>query len=344
MLAAVLCSVASHGYGVVAGGDQTVAIVDLGAVFPSSDGGAQSINDHGDVAGGVVGPNGDVEAFLFSDGVETDLGNLPGGRSSVAHGINDHRHVVGTAGAGTGRAFLYADGGLRDLGTLGGTSSAAYSINAHDEIVGLASLAGDQEFHPVLWANGQLTDLGSPSGTNGIAYGINDNGDVVGTIFLPHTYRAFLYTNGAMNDLGTLGGIFSSARAINKHGQIVGVADPGNGTAHAFQFSDGVMADLGTFGFTGSDAFAINDSGDVVGTVRQVSGDPLAFLWTRGQGIVLNNLLPAGSGWSLSTAFGVNNSDAIVGLGYHNGQPRAYLLMLPANCMTATIEECVNAR
>ena len=132
-----------------------------------------------------------------------------------------------------------------------------------------------------------------------------------------------------MSDLGTLGGVFSYARAINKWGEIVGYADPGDGTAHAFLYSNGSMTDLGTFGFTGSDAHAINDLGQVVGTVRQVSGDTLAFLFDRGQGILLNSLLPADSGWSLTGAFGINSGGVIVGVGYHNGELRAYSLTPP---------------
>jgi probable HAF family extracellular repeat protein len=65
------------------------------------------------------------------------------------------------------------------------------------------------------------------------------------------------------------------------------------------------MADLGTFGFTGSDAYAINDVGQIVGSVRQVSGDRQAFLFDRGELVLLNSLLPPDSGWSLTEAFGI---------------------------------------
>ena len=75
---------------------------------------------------------------------------------------------------------------------------------------------------------------------------------------------------------------------------------------------------------------AINDIGQIVGTVRQVSGDPLAFLFAKGEGILLNSLLPADSGWNLTGAFGINNSGVIVGVGYHNGELRAYSLTPPS--------------
>lgn len=174
-----------------------------------------------------------------------------------------------------------------------------------------------------------MMDLGSLGG-NGIALGINKRSQIVGFSFQPGNlnYRAFVHQNGVMSDLGTLGGVFSYARAINNRGNIVGFADPGDGTPHAFLYSNGSMTDLGTFGFTSSDAHAINDLGQVVGTVAS-SGDTLAFLFDQGEGILLNGLLPADSGWSLTGAFGINKSGVIVGVGYHNGELRAYSLTPP---------------
>ena len=89
------------------------------------------------------------------------------------------------------------------------------------------------------------------------------------------------------------------------------------------------MTDLGTFGFAASTAHAINDLGQVVGTVQPLSGNTLAFLFDRGDGILLNSLLPADSGWNLTGAFDINNSGVIVGIGYHNGELRAYVLTPP---------------
>jgi hypothetical protein len=66
------------------------------------------------------------------------------------------------------------------------------------------------------------------------------------------------------------------------------------------------------------------------GHVRQVSGDTLAFLFDQGEGIALNSLLPAGSGWSLTDAEGINDSGVIVGAGYHNGELRAYSFSVPS--------------
>src|SRR5437016_12602987 len=57
----------------------------------------------------------------------TDLGTL-GGSFSVALGVNSRGQVIGnsfTTGDQALHAFIYSDGRMRDLGTLGGSSSSA---------------------------------------------------------------------------------------------------------------------------------------------------------------------------------------------------------------------------
>ncbi len=53
----------------------------------------------------------------------TDLGTL-GGSDSYAYGINDSGQIVGGSYTSSGdyHAFLYANGAMADLGTLGGDS------------------------------------------------------------------------------------------------------------------------------------------------------------------------------------------------------------------------------
>ena len=90
------------------------------------------------------------------------------------------------------------------------------------------------------------------------------------------------------------------------------------------------MTDLGTLGGDGgSNAYAINASGEVVGasaTLTNAAGD--AFLYTTSSGMIdLNSLLPAGSGWDLQVATGINDSGQVVGFGTNpEGQQDAFLL------------------
>jgi probable HAF family extracellular repeat protein len=229
---------------------------------------------------------------------------------------------------------------MQVLPSLGGSGSGAAAINDREEIVGSSSLPGDQLIHPTLWSHGRVIDLRTLGDGNASAYAINDAGQIVGQYRQLSTYRAFVYQDGIMRDLGTLGGNFSWARAINNQGEIVGYADPGDWTAHAFLVSAGKMTDLGTFGFTGSDARAINDEGQIVGTVRKTDGETLAALFFRGQRILLlNGLLPPNSEWNLTSAVGINSRGEIVGIGEHNGSPRAFVLTLPHNLVCQENEE-----
>jgi probable HAF family extracellular repeat protein len=172
-----------------------------------------------------------------------------------------------------------------------------------------------------------MNDLGTLGGGFSVALGINNADAVVGYAQRADAnQRAFLYQNGLMNELGTLGGAQSFATAINDRGQIVGYSETPN-AIHAFLFHDAVMTDLDTVGTTYSIANAINGGGQVVGIARFPGVGLHAALFRNGTMIDLNPLLPAGSGWELTEARGINDSGQIVGYGTFAGQyPRAFLL------------------
>jgi probable HAF family extracellular repeat protein len=123
-----------------------------------------------------------------------DLGSL-GGNLSVAYGINASGQVVGysyTTSNASRLAFLYTNGQMQDLGSLGGWSDAR-GINASGQVVGWSSLAGNAPQHAFLYTNGQMQDLNSlvdlPPGVSlEYAYGINDQGWIVGQTSSGHAY------------------------------------------------------------------------------------------------------------------------------------------------------------
>jgi len=129
-----------------------------------------------------------------------------------------------------------------------------------------------------------------------------------------------------MQDLGTLGGYSSQANAINNTGQVVGTADLADGSHHAFLWSGGSMRDLGTLGGPNSWAYGINESGLIVGAAQLADNSWHAVLWSGGAIQDLNSLIPAGSGWVLGGAAGVNKAGQICGVGTHNGVQRGFLL------------------
>ncbi len=291
-------------------------ITDLGVLPGASSSSAFGIN----ASGQVVGVSGS-HAFLYSDGQMTDLGTLPGETESSALSINASGQVVGNSGS---RAFLYSNGQMKDLGA---PYASAFGINVYGEV------AGGYGPHAFLY-NGGFTELGTlPGDTESYATGISDTGSVVGVSSHIGGTHAFIYSSGKMSDLGTLPGYTDSkATGVNEYEQVVGYSVDSSGEhEHAFLFSNrsGQMTDLGTLpGDTYSYATAINNSGQVVGHSLDSSLDSRAFLYSHGQMIDLNSLLPTNSGWLLTSAEALNDSDQIVGQGTINGHQHAFLLDL----------------
>jgi probable HAF family extracellular repeat protein len=311
----------------------TYTITDLGTLGGNDSVFTSDINASGQVVGATLRRDewlGYVyRAFLWQNGVMTDLGTL-GGTSSYAAGINASGQVVGWASTtnSSSRAFLWQDGVMTDLGTLGGTLSGAHAINASGQVVGWASTTNGT-YYAFLWQNGVMTDLGRP----GWAIDINASGQVVGETVdetvdwddWGDVYHAFLWQNGVMTELGVPeGALYSGATAINAPGQVVGATVYANESwgyvQNAFLWQNGVMTSLGALV-----AEDINTLGQVVGAAETGTGYH-AFLWQNGVTTDLNTVLPPGSGWVLSWASAINDSGQIAGSGSFNNQPRAFLL------------------
>ena len=174
-----------------------------------------------------------------------------GGNDSVGYAINDLGQITGhaqTAALGANEhAFIYTNGSMADLQTLGGVFSVGYAINNAGQVAGTSDLAGQTAQHAFVYANGKMNDLGTLGGTNSFAFGINTAGQITGASDLGTTRYAFLYANGRMQNLGTLpGGTQSDGFAINTRGDIVGFATGGSlgNKCCAFLYHNGAMYNL----------------------------------------------------------------------------------------------------
>jgi hypothetical protein len=291
--------------------------------------GAYDISENGWVAGYSGGGTGQRAVrwavSASGAGAPLNLGLLPSATSSVAYGVDDHGHVVGSS---SGRAFawippLYT--GLHPIPLPAGAPAgarciAAYSINQDDRVVGrYARLGTAPPYWAFHWAPGQATALfGSPEyhmWRGATAFAINSFGAFVGsaerwpTGGQQQVEQAFAWTQpgflGAFpGPPGSLG--WSTAFGLNDDLDDLDIV--GESEGYAFHWTPA----LGMTQVAAGAARDINNWDDIIGFTStyawvRYAGSPTAYN--------LNALIPANSGWTLLEAYGLNDLGWIVGIG-----------------------------
>jgi probable HAF family extracellular repeat protein len=212
---------------------------------------ASALNNAGQIIGwsNTTSPL-ESSQFLYSAGTMTNLSTTIG-FSAIA--INDSGQFAGSetvtistvappywqeTSATYTQAFIYSNGTLVNLGTLGGNTSAPFALNNAGQAVGYSTVVSGSQ-HAFLYSNGVMADLGTLGGPTSDAYALNDLGQVVGSSINGFSQQdAFLYSSGAITDLNSLlpansGWQLQAATGIDDSGQIAGVGLL-NGQAHAF--------------------------------------------------------------------------------------------------------------
>jgi probable HAF family extracellular repeat protein len=330
-----------------------------------------SDSDQGWISGySLLSDNATVHAALWADSTTaTDLGTLGGTNSAVEwpnHGVNQVVGIAQTttsdplgeqwscsypAGGGfipyTGqecRGFLWRDGHMISLGTLGGNNSFAAGANLLGQPAGWAETSEHDptcvapqvlQFEGVTWDfSGNAHALAPLAGdSDSAATAINDLGDVVGisgicqnAVGNQSAAHTVMWAHGVPMSLGTLGGAaWNTPEMINDLDQVVGFSDlagddgGANFNAHAFLWtrSNGIK-DLGTVGSDQiSFAYSINDEGQIAGQScgTAACATSRATLDQNGTMYDLNTLLtPSSSTYYLVFANDINDLGQITGL------------------------------
>lgn len=322
-------------------------IIDLGTL-----GGTQSLGIYVNNANQVIGfattstapdPVGffgfPTHTFIWENGHKLDIGTLGGSNafpgascgnspaSVVVGGSTTSNNVNPVTGLPDADPFLWQNGKMMDLGTLGGTNGWAQCANNRGQVIGFSSLAANPAAcnfpilssigpgcHAFFWQNGVMTDLGTLGGDNSEAIWLNDAGIVVGSADLPgvsgsQLHDAVVWINGKIHDLGTVAGDpCSRGRGLNALGQVVGGSSDCHNFLHAFLWEEsGPMLDLNTLIAPGSGvqltyAFNINDRGEILAISNLLGVTPNTDLGHLVLLVPCQSLEEAGCGGSAQSA------------------------------------------
>ncbi|MBC7527544.1 MAG: hypothetical protein H7308_08335, partial [Chthonomonadaceae bacterium] len=253
--------------------------------------------------------------------------------------------VVGTAwkDEDTPQAISWKDGKLKRLPLPKGASSSASfasGVNEKGLMVG-SSIEGESEgVNGFITDGSKVTKLSAPKSGPALAMGISDTDTVIG-FGIPFDTEEFRVKTLRWDSKGVTA--FPSpelynanfAFAISRDGkQIVGTMmrmeeEAQKSLLKSKRYTNAFIAHWKTGFSNGDDGLGPDLTGGAVFPnylYRSDTENPHAFIVRGGRLVDLNTLIPAGSGWELIFATGVNDKGQVVGMGLHENRLRAFLL------------------
>jgi len=326
-------------------GEPKYKIIDLGVIGTDTGSQAMGISPNGNI---VVGRSlgSDSQAYSWTPkGGMVALPNLAKRNFAIANGANNSGTVVGTSvldwRGDSPVPVIWNHGTVSQLQMpFGYTVGEAFGVNAAGVVAGAVGSGPTQR--AALFTGGKgsvITATTSDGSFMNVAFGINKTGLVIGSGVDPHNAAVnvgLVYNSitGKMTNLGALNGADGAlAFGVSNDGYVVGSSmfEQGPGLPFIWSSSHGIVPiSLPAGTFQGS-AHGVNDEGWAVGVASGNYAVP--FLYAGGSTYTVQSLLPAGSGWDLSTntsssALAITDAGTIIGTGVHNGLTHGYEMEL----------------
>jgi len=294
---------------------------------------------------------GGAQAFSWTQGGGiVGLPNLAGRAFCVSNGANNTGTIAGSCAAslfGTSRLpVIWQNGVVSQLPLPAGeTLGDANDVNASGVAVGSINAGSLQRAAVFGGGTGTVITQTTSNGSFFVtAFGINDSGRIIGQGIDPtnaarNVGMVFDIGSSSAIDIGALPGLNGAlAFGVSNSGHVVGssMLNQGSGTPFIWTQAGGMVAIPLASGTTQGSARAVNSAGWAVGTDSSAFAIP--FLYNGATTFRLADLIPAGSGWDLSTntsssALGISDNNVIVGTGVFNGQTHAYAMVPASNIL-----------
>jgi uncharacterized membrane protein len=308
----------------------------LPAIFPITV--VHDLSNTGEAVGRVwkeeqVGVQNHHAVLWNEDGSASDIGD--NGTWSEARAISEAGFIAGRHDVGQSlRGALWTAEGRQVLPPLPGQpASEAYGVDDQGIAVGV-SLISTTDVTAVRWVEGIAEVLPGANGTSW-AFAVNASGQAVGRRDAWPAREAMLWEGDAFTVLPDLGSKFASATNISDNGTICGGSLDAQSRLQAVLWQPPTFA-IEVLPHPGFGVIPlvkdVNDQGVAVGAVCLSSECELtnerALIWTDDGVYNLNDLIPAGSGYTLFSAEAINERGEIVCVGAGEGlfSPRGFKL------------------